>query len=257
MTKPLAELDLNGLAPDSIALLIDFDGTLVDFADHPDQVALSPETKSILETLSGVTGGALAIITGRAIDDIDRFFAPLLLPVAGVHGMTRRTAWGEMYTAVVDEAVLASLRLSLQRFVDKYPGLLLERKPGSVALHYRTRPELKEVCIEAVHEALAGAEGLELLHGKMVIEAKAGKRTKGEAVRDFMDEKPFRGRRPVFAGDDVTDEFAFGAVERLGGVSIKIGTGDTTAAYRTEGTASFQVWLRELCRVLTQSGATA
>lgn len=248
MTKPLEDLDLSGLTPDKIALLIDFDGTLVDFADHPDDVALSPETKSILETLSYMMDGALAIITGRAISDIDRFFKPLLLPVAGVHGLTRRTAWGEMHAAAVDNLVLIALRAKLERFVEENPGLLLEAKPGSIALHYRARPQWKEASIKAVHDAVSGLDGLQLLHGKMVIEAKAGQSTKAEAVAAFMGEEPFGGRLPIFAGDDVTDEHAFSEIARLGGVSIKIGAGETSASYRTAGTVSFQTWLRRLCR---------
>lgn len=252
MTRPLDDLDLSGLTPDRIALLIDFDGTLVEFADHPDAVALAPKTKAVLYKLNSQLDGALAIITGRAISDIDTFFEPLLLPVAGVHGQSRRTAWGELHTASVDNLVLESLRARLMPLVERVPGILLEEKPGSVALHYRQRPDCKAICIAAVHEALFGLDGLELLHGKMVIEVKAGKATKAEAVRDFMDEKPFRGRQPIFAGDDVTDEHAFHEIERLGGVSIKIGAGETAAAYRTDDTSSVQAWLIRLAAALTR-----
>jgi trehalose 6-phosphate phosphatase len=255
MTQPLANFDLSGLTPDRIALLVDFDGTLVEFADHPDDVALSPETKSIIEAMLQATNGALAIVTGRAISDIDRFFAPLLLPVAGVHGMTRRTAWGELHTASVDNLVLATLKAKLEGFVGEHPGLLLEVKPGSLALHYRLRPELEEEAVKAVHDAVAGLDGLQILHGKMVIEAKAGKATKAEAVAAFMREEPFKGRLPIFAGDDVTDEYAFGEIARHGGISIKIGEGQTSALYRTEGILSFRAWLRRLQGMSRQDGS--
>jgi trehalose 6-phosphate phosphatase len=252
MTKSLEDLDLSRLLPGETALLLDFDGTLVEFADHPDDVALAPKTKAVLYKLRGQLDGALAIITGRAISDIDRFFEPLLLPVAGVHGHTRRTAWGDLHTASVDSLVLESLHTRLRPLVDAKPGLLLERKPGSVALHFRKRPDCEALCMAAVHEAVSGLDGLQLLHGKMVIEAKAGRATKAEAVRDFMDEKPFCGRRPIFAGDDVTDEYAFGEIARRGGISIKIGPGATAAGYRTDGTAAIQAWLVRLAAAFTR-----
>lgn len=246
MTRSLDDLDLSGFSPDEIALLIDFDGTLVEFADHPGDVALAPKTKAVLYKLKTQLDGALAIITGRVISDIDSFFEPLLLPVAGVHGQIRRTASGDLHSTPVDSLVLEALVIRLTPLAERIPGLLLEEKPGSVALHYRRRPDCKAICIAAVHEAVSGLDGLELLHGKMVIEVKAGKATKAEAVRDFMGEKPFWGRQPIFAGDDVTDEHAFGEIARLGGISIKIGAGETSAAYRTEGASSVQAWLIRL-----------
>lgn len=257
MTKPLEDLDLSRFRPDEVALLIDFDGTLVDFADHPADVALAPKTKAVLHDLSRQLGGALAIITGRAISDIDRFFDPLLLPVAGIHGQARRTAWGDMHTASVDNLVLEVVRSRLAPLTERIPGVLIEPKPGSIALHYRQRPDARADCITAMHDAVAGLDGLELLHGKMVIEAKAGKATKAEAVAAFMGEKPFAGRRPIFAGDDVTDEYAFAAVAEHGGISIKIGAGETAAEYRTDGTGSFQAWLIRLAAVFAATARPA
>jgi trehalose 6-phosphate phosphatase len=250
MTKPLETLDLGLLGPGEVALLIDFDGTLVDFAERPDDVSLAPETQAVLETLSRQLHGALAIVSGRPIEDIDRFFAPALLPVAGVHGLTRRTAKGDVITKSIDEHALAVLTSRLQPFAEGTPGVLLETKPGSVVLHYRARPESEGACISAVHKAVADLEGVQLLHGKMVIEAKAGMATKAEAVAEFMAEQPFRGRRPIFAGDDVTDEHAFEEIAKLGGFSIKIGAGETSALYRTQGVGSFQAWLLRLAAEL-------
>ena len=228
--------------------MVDFDGTLVDLARHPDDVVLAPETRSVLETLSLQLDGALAIVTGRPIETIDRFMAPLLLPVAGVHGLTRRTAQGRMVEKRINARALALLHQRLGRFADTAPGVMLEAKPGSVALHYRSRPECESACLEAVSEATADLEDVQVLRGKMVVEAKAGKATKAGAVAEFMAEMPFSGRCPVFAGDDVTDEHAFDEVTRHGGLAIKIGSGPTAAGWRTDGTASFRTWLLRLSK---------
>jgi trehalose 6-phosphate phosphatase len=134
----------------------------------------------------------------------------------------------------------------LARLADAEPGLLLEVKTGSIALHYRRRPDLERNCLEAVEKAIADLHGLETLRGKMVVEIKAGRSNKGDAIADFMKETPFRGRVPIFAGDDVTDEDAFREIARLSGLSIKIGSGDTSAGYRARGTAQFHQWLNDM-----------
>jgi len=242
----LASLDYTGLKPETTALFLDFDGTLADIAERPDAVSVPPGTLEILTRLKRSTQGALAIVTGRAITDIDRFLAPLQLPVAGVHGLERRSADGLRMVAAVDEAEFSAIRERLQSFADAHSGLLLELKQGSMALHYRQRPDLGEACTVAVHEALNGRNGFHVLHGKMVVEVKGGKASKADALSAFMEEEPFRGRVPLFAGDDVTDEDAFREITRLNGISIKIGRGATAAIFRTEGTASFRDWLGRL-----------
>lgn len=246
MTDPLATLGVEDFGPGDIAILLDFDGTLVEIADHPDEVAVLPETRIVLASLARVLDGALAVVTGRAIGDIDRFLEPLCLPVAGVHGLERRGASGAVHASEVDSGAIATLREALQRLVGEEPGLLLETKPGSVALHYRARPELERRCIEAVHRSVSGINGINLLHGKMVIEAKSGDHTKADAVAGFMAEPPFLGRLPIFAGDDSTDEFAFRAIGEHDGLSIKIGNGETAALYRASNTGEFLGWLTTL-----------
>jgi len=243
---PLASLDYTGLEPENTAIFLDFDGTLADIAERPDEVSVPPATLETLTRLQRSTQGALAIITGRSIADIDRFLAPLSLPVAGVHGMERRGADGLQMVAAVDEVEFSAVRERLQTFADAHPGLLLELKQGSMALHYRQRPDLGDACIAAVHTALNGVDGFHVLHGKMVVEVKGGKASKADALSAFMEEGPFRGRVPLFAGDDVTDEDAFREITRINGISIKIGAGSTAAIFRTEGTASFRNWLGQL-----------
>jgi trehalose 6-phosphate phosphatase len=225
------------------ALFLDFDGTLVEIADHPENVKLEASTRIALERLSCSLGGAVAIITGREIDVIDRFTAPLQVPVAGIHGLARRDALGNLVPVVSENGFAETVEKNLAPLVAHEPGLLLERKTSSVALHYRARPDLEGACLAAFEAALAGMSGIELKRGKMVLEAKPNGADKGTAVLDFLKEAPFRGRTAWFAGDDVTDEDAFAEVNRLGGVSIKVGEGPTIAQYRAESTAAFLAWL--------------
>ena len=131
-------------------------------------------------------------------------------------------------------------------------GLLIERKSGSIALHYRLRPDLEETCVAAVDRAVAAAESIHLMRGKMVIEAKIDGCNQGNAVEDFLSEQPFSGRVPLFAGDDVTDEDAFQVVNALNGITIKVGPGDTHAQYRAKSTADFLDWLYRLANHRTE-----
>ncbi|WP_011580868.1 MULTISPECIES: trehalose-phosphatase [Chelativorans] len=244
--EPLSSLDCSALKPNSIAIFLDFDGTLADIAERPDEVSVPPTTREALARLLKSTDGAIAIITGRPIEVIDHFLAPLLLPVAGVHGMERRTAGGQHVGSVIDEEELSAVRAKLQAFADSHEGLLLELKHGSLALHYRQRPDLEAASIAAVHAAANDSKGLHLLHGKMVLEVKGGKATKADALTAFMQEDPFRGRTPLFAGDDVTDEDAFNQIAHINGFSIKIGGGKTSARFRADEASSFREWLERL-----------
>jgi trehalose 6-phosphate phosphatase len=240
-------MSLPNLSDPQLALFLDFDGTLVAIADHPDDVRLDLVTRQALFDLEKLLGGALAIITGREIATVDRFLAPLHLSVAGVHGLTRRDARGQMYLPAVNAAALtAAIDDAVSPLLRKYPGLLLEHKYGAVALHYRVNPDLEPLCIEIMEKAVADIPGTELKRGKMVVEAKAIGGNKGDAIADYLTEMPFAGRRAVFAGDDVTDEDAFILVNAKGGISIKVGPGETNATYRAAGTGEFLDWLRRL-----------
>ena len=255
MTEALTKSVVRAIHPSSSAYFFDFDGTLVEFADQPDLVRLAPEIRRDIDRIAVAAGGALAIITGRDLGDVDRFLAPMVLPIAAVHGMMRRSADGIVHHSPVDGDAIEVLQDRLGAFVESTPGVLLERKQGSVALHYRVRPSLEAACVTAMDEAASDLSGVQLLRGKMVIEAKAGAGNKGLAVADFMAEQPFAGRTPIFAGDDITDEDAFEEVNVRRGISIKVGTGNTSAQYRIESIAALHEWLHDLVDVLEGANA--
>ncbi|MEZ5854341.1 MAG: trehalose-phosphatase [Hyphomicrobiaceae bacterium] len=228
---------------DQTAFFLDFDGTLVEIAPTPDAVRLCDAARGALRALLAATHGAVAIVTGREIEAIDDFVAPLRLPVAGVHGLCRRDAAGIVYAQAVDLSFLEGAGLTLDALARQHPGLLVERKSRSIALHYRSRPDCEALCRSAMEEIVGANAAVGLMQGKMVVEARAEGADKGTAIAAFLREEPFLGRRPVFAGDDVTDEDAFRAVNALDGVSIKVGPGVTQARYRLEDTAAFIEWL--------------
>lgn len=212
------------------ALFLDFDGTLVEIAPQPGAVVVPSGLVPTLTALQQYLGGAVAVVSGRPISQIDSFLAPLHLPVAGVHGAERRTAAGG-----VDRIAGHPLQLveqAAQALVAAHPGLLLEHKQSSLALHYRQHPELEAECLDAMQQAVENSPGLTLLRGKMVAEAKPGGASKGGAIEAFLREPPFAGRTPVFVGDDITDEVGFAAVQRLGGLGVKVGDGPTVAWQR-------------------------
>lgn len=242
--------------PGAHCLFLDFDGTLVDIAERPELVRFENTAGASIAMLQRRLGGAVAIVTGRAITDIDRILAPLVLPVAGVHGQIIRTAAGNMELADCDQSAVAEVCSRLQPLVAREHGLLLETKPGAVALHYRARPELAQLCRAEACRAAASSTALHLVHGKMVIEVKFAGYSKGTAIRTFMCNAPFAGRRPIFAGDDMTDEDGFAVVNALDGISIKIGSGETSALYRLAGTRELLGWLDTLAHPPLELGRT-
>lgn len=243
---PLSALDRHMLAPAGTAMFLDFDGTLADFADDPAEVFLPKRELQSLASLERTTGGAVAVISGRAMRDLDRMLAPLSMPLAGVHGLERRNTAGKVISAEVDEGAIEAVRRNLAAFAEKNPGVLVETKPGAVVLHYRRRPDLAGQALAVAEAAAAGRKSLKILRGKMVVEIKAGDITKANAIADFMTEPPFAGRRPVFAGDDVTDEDGFVRMAKWGGISIKIGAGETVADFRADDIDDFRAWLGAL-----------
>lgn len=212
------------------AIFLDFDGTLVDLAPTPDGVRLEKGVAEALALLAARHHGALAIISGRPVAQIDAMLAPLVLPVAGVHGVERRGADGQLHVAATPD--VAPVLAQAQALAALHPGLLVEQKRGAVALHYRLAPDLEQLCVQQMTAAVQACPGVLLLHGKMVLEAKPAATNKGGAIAAFMTEAPFAGRRPVFAGDDTTDEAGFAFVEQAGGQGVKVGSGASAASLR-------------------------
>jgi trehalose 6-phosphate phosphatase len=228
MPRPLPPLAANA------AFFIDFDGTLVEIAAKPHLVEVEPRVREILQALSDRYDKAVAIVTGRPLEEVEIFLAPVSLPVAAEHGSVRRDATGRLHEDESAGGVVNAIADRLGPVARSNPGLLLERKKTSVALHFRERPDLAEKCAAAAEEVASQLPHVVVLPGKMVFELRPDGIDKGTAVRAFLGEVPFRGRMPVYAGDDVTDEHAFAVVNDLGGVTIKIGEGETMARYRTD-----------------------
>ena len=228
-------MDVADLLCPSCALFLDFDGTLVDLAQQPEDVVVPPSLVATLRDLHAYLGGAVAVISGRPMEQLDAFLAPLRLPMAGVHGSERRAADGTLSlhaTYPLDEVQRAA-----QALADQHPALRLESKRGSLALHYRQAPQLEALCLDTLRAAVEASPGLTLMRGKMVVEAKPGGASKGMAIAAFMHEEPFAGRQPVFIGDDFTDEVGFTVVQRRGGMGVKVGGGPSAAWHRVESPA--------------------
>jgi trehalose 6-phosphate phosphatase len=229
---------------DGAALFLDFDGTLVELADSPGAIRVPEGLRPLLERLSAKLGGRLALVSGRAIDDLDSHLGRCGIAVSGSHGLELRFADG---TALPLDAPkgLASAHTALTGYAASDPRLLVEEKPASVALHYRRAPERAEEA-QAVAAELAERTGLALQPGKMVVELRPHGADKGDALRRLMREPPFAGARPLFMGDDLTDEHAFAAAAELGGGGILVGAlRATAAAWRLENVAAAAAWLDE------------
>lgn len=225
---------------------LDFDGTLVDHAATPDDIRVPEGLVTCLARLQQEACGALAILTGRALPDIDRHLAPLRLPTAAVHGAMRRTASGQLREAIDARRIAAAidtLRGRLQARVAATPGLWLEDKGLALAVHYRAAPQAAAAARAWLREGLeASGAGLELLEGDCVLEARPAGTDKGRAVAAFLAEPPFAGRIPVCIGNDATDQPALDEAHRRGGLAIAVGD-RVQAAWRLPAPADVRRWL--------------
>lgn len=239
--------------PLDAAFFFDFDGTLVELAATPDRVIVEPMLVALLGGLRRASHGALAVVSGRGIDSIDALLATSELadlPIAGLHGAERRDAKGDVLRMGFNDSRLACIARALERVVGENPGMLLEIKGAALALHYRNAPERESVARQATEQLCAEYPDAYVLQpGKMVYEIKPRNVDKGRAIDAFLNEPPFAGRMPVFAGDDLTDEKGFEAVNARGGLSIKIGDGDTRAGARLPSVDAFRHWLATLVSV--------
>lgn len=234
------------------AYFFDVDGTLAELAATPDTAHVAPALRERFAAVRAATGGAVALVSGRALADIDRMFGEPL-PAAGQHGAERRMATGQLADA--EQPVRDRLAEGRQEIVGALaarPGLLLEDKGYALALHYRAAPHaagFARALMRRVQQQLG--RGFAVQHGKRVVELLPAGVNKGGAIRAFLEEAPFRGRVPVFLGDDITDEAGFAAVDERGGLSIKVGAGATRARYRLAGVQAVSDWLAAMDGVAT------
>jgi len=229
------------------AFFLDLDGTLAPIVDNPEDACLPERTRHLLTRLMAAIDGAVAVISGRAMADVDRILGALQLPVSGSHGLELRVGPAAGETSQDIQGIPAAVIDRVEEFAVLH-GVTSERKPGAIALHYRKSPDQEGVC-RAFVDTLTGEDpSLRGLHGKMVSEVALNGVDKGGAVERFMASPAFADRLPVMVGDDVTDEDGFRAAQAQGGLGIKIGQGPTEAQYRIADVAGFADWLEEIMR---------
>lgn len=235
---------------DRMAMFLDFDGTLVDIAERPDLVRIPPQLLETLQYAHDQLAGALAVITGRSIADLDQLLSPLRLPIAGVHGLEYRDNSGIMHP-IPPINIPEHVRERLHALVATDPGLILEDKGNSLAVHYRQSPAKERLVREELQQIFSElGPDFVLQDGKMVLELRPATATKGTAVQKFMSEPPFAGRPPVFIGDDITDEDAFRVVNEMQGYSVRVGDAceNSAARYVLPDVVAVHDWIIPLVR---------
>ena len=239
---PILTENVSAFDFDDMALFLDLDGTLAPISRAPAEVGPDRLRNRLLARLAERLDGRLAIVSGRRIEDVDRILESVAPAVSGVHGLERRTASGE-WIAEVPHPDLGVARASFEALAAARGGLLVEDKTLSVALHYREAPGSGEAVRELALR-LEKATGLVLQEGHMVVEMRTPGPTKGDAVTAFMTEAPFAGARPVYVGDDLTDEAAFAAAAAAGGYGVLVGPErETRATWRLNGVDEVLAWI--------------
>ena len=227
------------------ALFLDVDGTLVGFAAQPEDVRLPPGVRDWIARIGERLDGAVALVSGRPLAQLDQLFAPLRLPAAGLHGTQLRRGAGEPAQAGETAPWLHELHVQAMRFAHAHPGVRVEAKGQALALHWRNAPDAAQAVDAFARAQLPRLPGVRLQPGNHVIELVSANHDKGSAIAALMSTTPFAGRRPVFVGDDLTDEHGFAAAARLGGHGILVGTrSDSQARYALANVAAVHDWLR-------------
>lgn len=234
------------LLSDNLAFFFDLDGTLAEIKPHPDQVYIPAAVRTLLQKMSVMSEGALALISGRSMAELDKLATPFRFPLAGVHGAERRDINDKTHVVTLPAPLVKTLQQELSEMLALLPGTELESKGMAFALHYRQAPEAQEAIYALAREMTTRFPQLALQPGKCVVELKPLGINKGAAIRAFMQEAPFKGRTPVFIGDDLTDEAGFEQVNALGGVTVKVGAGETVARYRLANVRMVYHWLGKL-----------
>src|ERR1039457_657349 len=225
-------------------LFLDVDGTLIELTDTPFDTHASGDLNALLKEGSETLGGAIALVSGRSIEYLDALFDPLRLPAAGLHGVERRKASGGMQGANFVDTRLDRVRVAVQALASAHRGTFVEDKGRTIAVHFRMAPR-HEASIRESLNAIAAPLGssYHIQEGNMILEIMPCGFNKGAAVKEFMNEPPFSGRRPVFVGDDLTDQGGFRVAEGQGGISIAVGD-RVQGQYRLDDSAAVRRWLR-------------
>ena len=232
----------------NLAILLDVDGTLLDIAPTPREVVVPATLEGTLARASHCTGGALALVSGRTIAEIDNFFAPLKLPAIGGHGAEMRPLANGPIISGHANKFDQEFKRRLKDIAARHPGVLVEDKDYSLALHYRLVPKQGVSLVHDVKHAYQewGDQSIELLHGKAVLELKFAGFNKGTAVRQLMTYPPFKGRTPIFVGDDHTDEDAFAVMPEFNGRSMSVGRKLPGIDKHFDCPADVRQWLAQL-----------
>ena len=238
---------------DDAALFLDVDGTLLEFASRPDAVHQPPQLRDWLAHISERLQGALALVSGRPLSELDLLFAPREFPAAGLHGQQFR---GAVATQPVSHGdALATLRHEAWLLAERHPGVLVEDKGANLALHWRAAPDAATSMTALAQSHLPRLPGYRLQPGDHVIELVPADVDKGRAVHTLLNEAPFRGRTPVFVGDDLTDEFGFAAAHAAGGWSVLVGEREPSQAqYQLASPSAVHAWLRDNAALASAAG---
>jgi trehalose 6-phosphate phosphatase len=235
---------------DKCALLFDIDGTLIDLAPTPDGIHIPPDLPPRLRDLWRRTSGALALVSGRMISDIDEIMKPVQLPAVGGHGAEiRLLASGDVQAAEV-RPMDPHLKKRFTAIGNYAPGILIEDKGYSLALHYRLAPEAERYIFDSVAAIRADLPEapIEVLNGKFVVEIKHEGFSKATAVRALMQQEPFAGRRPIFLGDDVTDESVFAIMGDIDGIAYSVGRKAQGVAGHFDSPHDVRQWLERMTK---------
>ncbi len=231
------------------AVFLDVDGTLLEFADDPAAVSVSAPLLTLLHALHRALDGALALVSGRTLDDLDRLFTHPAWAAAGLHGLELRHADGTSREVPVVAAQQAHMRAAAHALAARVDGVELEDKGAAIALHCRRAPQQFRALRAAAQTLSTQLCGYEMQAGNLVVEFKPAGIDKGHAVAELLQREPFINRQPVYLGDDLTDEHAFTQVNAAHGISVRVGAREPTlASFTLADPSAVEAWLR---RVLT------
>lgn len=227
------------------ALFLDVDGTLLEFASHPDDVRVPAALGQVLAQLQHRLQGAVALVSGRPLEGLDTLFHPLRLPAVGLHGLELRNG-GNGEPAPVAPPALATVLARARAFAAHRPGIVVEDKGSNIGLHWRNAPMQEAAVRRFAEDALEGLRGYRLQLGNQVAELRPRGADKGDAIAALVEQAPFRGRTPVFAGDDLTDEHGFAVVNDRAGISVLVGGREPSAArHGLADIAAVMEWLQQ------------